>query len=176
MSIASTEARCPFPSLRGRIYASATQPHRSANRHKKSDSRRIRPAGVRKGCIWPAPWRTLVPFLAKGAETIPHHGTNVKQKSGLNRETRRDSLLSGAGGPQEWRRRRPCSSMSLPAYLPRLRAGSFSSLHANSADPFPVHASAGESHRPRRRRRLVRVRPRSAHSAQSAFRTRKPDT
>src|SRR2546429_4321589 len=26
----------------------------------------------------------------------------------------------------------------------------------NSADPFPVHASAGKSHRPRRRRRLLR--------------------
>jgi hypothetical protein len=30
-----------------------------------------------------------------------NHGTNVKQKSGLNRETRRNSLPSGTGGSQE---------------------------------------------------------------------------
>src|SRR6516162_221550 len=50
--------------------------------------------------------------------------------------------------------------MNLPVYLPR---GSFSLLPTNPAAPFPVHASAGKSHRPWRRCRLLRVRPRSAH-------------
>jgi hypothetical protein len=57
---------------------------------------------------------------------------------------------------------------SLPPgiYFRLLFIGYFEALPMNSAGPFPVHASAGKSHRPQRRRRLLRVRPRSAHRTQ----------
>jgi len=48
-----------------------------------------------------------------------NHGTNVKQKSGLNRETVGNLSLQGGEDLRKWRRRRLCSPMILPACLPR---------------------------------------------------------
>ena len=74
-----------------------------------------------------------------------NHGKNVKQKSGLNREARRNSLPSGRGGSQEMAETPAVLFHASPALPPGSRSGSFSSLRTNSADPFAVHARFGRN-------------------------------